>query len=235
MLKQLKTLSIFEPMKITITILLVLNVFLLRAQEEVTSFYFSEPQPSSVDPLEKFDDEICGRYLYEEDTLISLIITPDSIYSHFGTFTYLPAKEIYSSDKYRLENDMLYGIKVGEGIPYTEINDTIFTYITQNDLLFKPNKNNKLNKSGDKFYLNIKQDNGYYSTEVFSFEEKKLIVYSIDHEQVLEEILQFKSTITKQVDGFKTYLSAPTKGEFISFVDSKGFRDKTVYLESEKL
>ena len=235
MLKQLKTLSIFELMKVVVTILLVLNVFLLRAQEEVTSFYFSEPQPSSIVPLEKFDDDICGRYLYAEDTLTSLIITPDSIYTHFGTFTYLVAKEINESDKYRLENDLLYGIKDGQGIPYKERNDTIFTYITQNELLFKPTKNHKLNKSGDKFYLNTKEDNGYYSTEVFSFEEKKLIVYSIDHEQVLEEILQFKSTRTEQVEGFKTYLSAPTKSEFISFVQNKGFRDKTVYLDSEKL
>ena len=235
MLKQLKTLSIFESMKATVTIILVWNVFLLRAQEEVTSFYFSEPQPSSIAPLEKFDDDICGRYLYAKDTLKSLIITPDSIYMHFGTFTYLPSKEIEASDKYSLKNDLLYGIKEGQGIPYTERNDTIFTYVTQNDLLFKPTKIHKLNKSGDKFYLNTQEDNGFYSTEVFSLEEKQLIVYSIDHEQVLEEILQFKSTRTMQVDGFKTYLSAPTKSEFISFVENKGFRDKTVYLDSEKL
>ncbi len=235
MLKQLKTLSIFESMKATVTIILVWNVFLLRAQEEVTSFYFSEPQPSSVTPLEKFDDDICGRYLYAKDTLTSLIITPDSIYTHFGTFTYLASKEIEASDKYSLKNDLLYGIKEGQGIPYKERNDTIFTYVTQNDLLFKPTKIHKLNKSGDKFYLNTKEDNGFYSTEVFSLEEKQLIVYSIDHEQVLEEILQFKSTKTMQVDGFKTYLSAPTKSEFISFVENKGFRDKTVYLDSKKL
>ena len=235
MLKQLKTLSIFEPMKVTITILMVLNVFLLRAQEEVTSFYFSEPQPSSITPLDKFDDDICGRYLYEEDTLTSLIITPDSIYTHFGTFTYLSSKEIEASDKFSLKNDLLFGIKDGQGIPYTERNDTIFTYVTQNDLFFKPTQTHKLNKSGDKFYLNTKEDNGFYSTEVFSLEEKKLIIYSIDHEQVLEEILQFKSTRTEQVGGFKTYLSAPTKSEFITFVENKGFRDKTVYLDSEKL
>ena len=235
MLKQLKTLSIFESMKVAITILLVLNVFYLRAQDEVTSFYFSEPQPSSTSSLEKFDDEICGRYLYADDTLTSLIITPDSIYTHFGTFTFLTSKQIKKSEKYRLENDLLYGIKDGQGIPYTEKNDTVFTYVTQNDLLFKPTKENKLNKSGDIFYLNTKEDNGYYSTEVFALEGNQLIIYSIDHELVLEEILQFKSTRTKQVDGFKTYLSAPTKDEFISFVEDKGFRDQTIYLDAEKL
>jgi len=130
---------------------------------------------------------------------------------------------------------LLFGIKEGQGIPYKERNDTIFTYITQNDLLFKPTDKHKLNKSGDKFYLNTQEDNGYYSTQVYSVEGKKLIVYTIDHELVLDEILRFKSTMTKQVGGFKTYLSAPTKSEFISFVEDKGFRDETVYLDAEKL
>jgi len=235
MLKQLKTLSIFDLMKVPIAILLMLNVFFLRAQDEVTSFYFSEPQPSSVSSLDKFDKDICGRYLFADDTLTSLIITPDSIYTHFGTFTFLTAEEINKSDKYKLENDLLFGIKDGQGIPFKEKNDTIYTYITQNDLVFKPTEEHKLNKNGDKFYLNTKEDNGYYSTQVFAIEGKKLIVYSIDHELVLEDILQFKSTKTKQVDGFKTYLSAPTKTEFISFVEDKGFRDKTIYLDTENL
>jgi len=235
MLKQLKTLSIFESMKVSIAILLVMNVFFLRGQDEVTSFYFSEPQPTSMSSLEKFDSDICGRYLFADDTLTSLVITPDSVYTHFGTFTFLTAKEIDDSEKYSLDNDLLFGIKEGQGIPYKERNDTIFTYITQNDLLFKPTDKHKLNKSGDKFYLNTQEDNGYYSTQVYSVEGKKLIVYTIDHELVLDEILRFKSTMTKQVGGFKTYLSAPTKSEFISFVEDKGFRDETVYLDAEKL
>ena len=212
-----------------------MNVIFLRAQNEVTSFYFSESQPASVSPLEKFGEDVCGRYLYEEDTLTSLIITPDSIYTHFGTFTFLTKKEIEKSTKYRLENELLFGIKKGQGIPYKEKNDTIFTYITQNDLVFKPSKSNILNKSGDKYYLNFKEDNGYSSTQIVAFEEKSLVFYSLDHELVLEKILQFNSTKTKQVDGFKTYLSAPTKNEFLTFVKEKGFRDKTVYLDTGKM
>ena len=235
MLKQLKTLSIFDSMRLAITIILFLNVVFLRAQDEVTSFYFSEPQPSSITPLEKFDENICGRYLYAEDTLTSLVITPDSIYAHVGTFTFLTAKEIKKSDKYRLENDLLYGIKDGQGIPYKEKNDTVYTYITQNDLVFKPGKENKLTKNGGKFYINIKEENGYYSTQILSLEDSSMVIYSVDHELLLDNILKFNSTKTKQVDGFKTYLSAPSKSEFITFVEDRGFRDKTVYLDPEKL
>ncbi len=217
-------------MKTLLFLLFTLGVGQYFGQNEITSFYFQESQPKGENLQNKFEPEVCGVYLYEEDTLKKIIVTTDSIYSRFSLITFVTKKELRKSKKYHIEGDKIYGIRKKQGLPYAKRHDTLFVVLVQNDIIFKPSENQELKKQGDLYFLNYKQDNGYYSTEVLAFSDKKAIFYSIDHDPVMEQILAFKDIESKQLDGFKTYLAAPTRSELLSFFNEKGFRDFTTYL-----
>lgn len=221
-------------MRVIITILLILSVSFLRAQDEITSFYFGEAQPVELKPMDQLDESICGKYLFEDDTLTSLYIEKDSIYTKYSVFTFLTKKELKKSDKYKVENELIYGIKKGQGLPYIERKDTLFTVIIQTETLFKP-KENVLMKNASNYFLNFKEDNGLYSTQMLVKSESGIMIFSLDHEEVLEQILDFSSTETKKMDGFKTYISSPSQNEFLSFVKNKGFTDRFAYAIPENI
>ena len=53
------------------------------SQENINSLYFETPQPITKEKLDSFPDKIQGCYYKENDSLIQLCISDDSIYTSF--------------------------------------------------------------------------------------------------------------------------------------------------------
>lgn len=221
-------------MRVIVAIVLIMSVNFLRAQNEITSFYFSEPQPANSENIFGFDASVCGRYLFEDDTLSSLIVEKDSIYTKYTILTFLTEKELKNDSKYRVENDLLFGIKKGEGLPFIQRRDTLYTVIIQTETIFSI-RENEIKRINDQYFMNYREGNGMYSTQILKKTGRGVSIFYLDHEIVLDELLNFKNTETKMVNGFKTYISTPTDSELDSFVRNNGFRDQMKYVLPEKL
>lgn len=218
-------------MKVLKSIILFFIYQIANAQES-TSFYFSEAQPTTVEITTQFDSTICGKYVLEEDSLTQLYITPDSIYTQQNVLFILTKKDIRKSKKkYHVENNKLYGIVDGQGLPSFVENDTTFAIYKQISNYFTPSKTTPLKKQNKTYYLNEKNEHGYYSTSLLYHFGKGIAVYSLDHELVLPEIRQFRQLDSLELDHFKTYIATPSLKEMNTFVQQKGFKDVVIFFE----
>ena len=87
-------------------------------QENIYSLYFKTPQPFSKEK-HTFPDDIQGCYYKDNDSLIQLCISKDSIYSCFTLIFPITKKEI-TEFKYEKIDTLLFGLKEGEGVPFIE-------------------------------------------------------------------------------------------------------------------
>lgn len=221
-------------MKKILTIILAVGFLTAFSQNEPTSFYFGESQPKAVESLFTFDEDICGKYVLEDDSLTQLIITKDSIYMQQNILFVLTKKDFRKSKgKYYKENNQLYGIVNDLGIPCTEINDTTYAIYKQTNNYFTPSELTPLKKQNKTYYLNEELDNGYFSTSIlFSF-GKGVAVYSLDHEEVMSKVYAFSELDSLKLNDFKTYIATPTLLEMNTFVQQKGFNDAVIFFKPQ--
>ncbi len=211
-----------------------LIIFLLFAlgltAQKPTSFYFAEAQPSQLPNILKFDDAICGEYFLKGDSMTRLVITPDSIFSRQSVFFMFTKKDLKKSKgKYYTKGEKLYGIVENQGLFFSTNNDTTFAVYNQEELYFKPTVNSTLKKQGNSYFLNERLEENYYSCLLVFPTKKGVLIYSIDHEEVMDELRSFNNLDSLQLNGFKTYLASPTLEEMNLFIQNKGFKDVTEY------
>jgi len=214
----------------TLIILLLLS-FGLSAQKP-TSFYFANAQPNQLSEVLKFDDKICGEYYLKGDSLTRLVITSDSIFSRQSIFFIFTKEDLAKAKgKYYTKGEKMYGIVDGQGLFFVTKNDTTYAIYNQEDLYFKPTITTPLKKQGSSYFLNEKEESNYYSSFLIFPTKKGVSIYSIDHEEVLDELRKFNSLDSLQLNNFKTYIANPTLEEMNLFIQKKGFKDVTVYLK----
>ncbi len=202
-------------------------------QSDFSSFYFAEPQPNNVAPALQFDSSIIGEYYAEKDTLFRFVITSDSIYTQKSLLFTLTKKDIRKSKgKYFFKNNKLHGIVANEGLTYIKSNDTTYAIYNQKDLYFKPSGGNVLKKQNNIYYLNEKEDNGYFTTYLLYPTSKGILIFALDHEEVLSKIQQFNTLDSLQIDNIKTYLARPNSSEINRFIQDRGFTEVTQYLKN---
>ena len=221
-------------MKRLLILIIILGNFSYFAQHEATSFYFASAQPQQLPSISQFDSTICGKYVLEEDSLVQLIITPDSIYMQQSVLFILTKKDIRKSKgTYYTEGNELFGIVANKGIPYILQNDTAYAIYKQSTNYYKPSVENSLKKQNKNYFLNEKLDNNYYSSSLlFSF-GKGIAIYSMDHEEVLDEIHGFNQLDSLYLNDFKTYIAEPTLPEINTFIQKKGFRDAVIFFKPQ--
>ena len=203
-------------------------------QEEITSFYFGEPQPKQISNTTHFDSTICGVYYLQNDSLTRLVITPDSIFTRHSVFFVLTKKEMRKSKgKYYLENDKLYGIVDNQGLTASVRNDTTYAIYNQEDLYFKPTPTNPLRKHGNAYFLSEKTENNYYEVYLIYPIKKGILIYSIDHEKAMPQIREITHLDSLQLNSFKTYIAYPSLKEMNLLIQNKGFKDVTLYYKPE--
>ena len=206
--------------------------FVAYGQRDFTSFYFAEPQPQNVTPTLQFDSSIIGEYYAEKDTLFRFVITPDSIYTQKSLLFTVTKKDIRKSKgKYFFKGNKLYGIVAGEGLTYITKNDTTYAIYNQKDPYFKPANGNILKKQNNIYYLNEREKNGYFTTYLLYPTAKGILIFALDHEEVLPNIQAFNELDSVIIDNIKTYVARPNSSEINRFIQDRGFTDVTQYLK----
>lgn len=216
-----------------IILLIALSIYssvYAQNSNEVSSFYFSNP--TTTDTTIKFANQFCGKYRLEDDTLTKLFVTPDSLYVTYYYITSLSKKELRKSKHIKLKDDLVFGIKKGQGLPYEMHNDTLYTILTQKETFFKTGDGQYLDKLNDNTYiLNHKIDNDHYFIEILKFNTSGISFGSLEHENILDQI---KSKMTLKEGQFKgnfTYLAEANKSTITTLINLDGFSDMIRYIK----
>lgn len=216
------------------SIILLFNILILELNllaQGPTSFYFGEPQPSNINNITNFDNDICGKYVLKTDSLTQMYIVKDSIYIQQNILFILTKKDFKKSKgKYYTENNLLFGIVNNKGLQYVVQNDTTFAIYKQIDRYFVPNPNNILRKQNNIYYLNEKTEQGHYTTSLIYPIKKGIAIYSLDHELVMKDIRNFNKLDSLNIDNLKTYIAYPKPKGINKFVQNRGFRDVVYFV-----
>ena len=109
--------------------------------------------------------------------------------------------------------------------------DTLYAAMLQNDLFFKIDENNTLKYEDEKYFLNYKNVNGFFSTVILSFKNENLILSELDHYESMNLLSKFNELNETKVDNIKTYIADPSKEEFFDFINNNGFGSNINYLK----
>ena len=138
-------------------------------------------------------------------------------------------KELKKNKKLKLSDSLLYGVKENEGLPYMMLDDTVYAVMLQYELFFKADKDHVLKFKDDQYFLNTKNENGYYSTSLLGLKKDTLSLYEIDHYESMDKINEIKDLNQQNIEGLKVYLANPTNEELKTLITNKGFNDRTIY------
>ena len=205
------------------------STYCIYAQNEVSSFYFKSPQPVNTDTSFEFHKEHWGAYYKSDDSLVRLIVEKDSIFTEFVIMLSLSKQELRKDKKLSIDDSLLFGVKANYGIPYMIFDDTLYAVILQNDLFFKIDENNPLKYHDQKYFLNYKNKNGFFSTTLLSFEKESLLLSEIDHYESMNLIRNFNELNETEVYKIKTYIATPSEEEFFNFIKNNGFSTNIKY------
>lgn len=205
----------------------ILFSFCAIAQDKVQALYFKTPPPVHIEPSFSFPKEIQGCYYKNNDSLIQLCVKSDSIYSSFSLVFTITKSDIIDKN-YELKDSLIYGIKKNIGIPFKEVDDTVYAFLKQTDLFFKISNNNILKMFQEKCYISEMQSGKFYTVLELSKQEKIFSVKEYDPEKK-EFPIQYLSVEKFNHENTNIHLTNPTEINWINFVKNKGFNEETLY------
>ncbi len=205
------------------------STYSFYAQSEASSFYFKSPQPLGIDSAFEFNENYIGSFYKANDSLVRVIIDRDSIFSEFIIMLTISQKELKKNKKLKLGDSLLFGVKENKGIPYMSLDDTIYAVMLQYELFFKADKDHVLKFKDDQYFLNSKNEKGFYSTSILGLKEDTLSILEIDHYESMEKIKKFKDLNQHTIDDIKIFLANPSNEELTEFILNNGFNDQIIY------
>lgn len=205
----------------------IASSYFIYGQESIHTLYFANPSPQHIESSINFPKDIQGCYYKNNDSLIQICVTKDSIYTSFSIVFSIPSNEI-KVGKYEIIDSLVYGIKKGIGLLYKEINDTVFAFLKQTDLFFKFNEKSILKIDSNRYYLNELINEKYYSILEISKNENQFEVREYDP-QIKDFPIEDLQTVEKNFQNQKIYLANPNKKNWNSFIENNGFNDQTLY------
>ena len=176
------------------------STYCIYAQNETSSFCFKSPQPTDTDTSYEFHKEHLGTYYKSDDSLVRLIVEKDSIFIDFVVMLSFSKQELRKDKKLSIDDSLLFGVKANCGIPYMIFDDTLYAAMLQNDLFFKIDENNTLKYENEKYFLNYKNVNGFFSTVILSFKNENLILSELDHYESMNLLSKFNELNETKVD-----------------------------------
>lgn len=195
-----------------------------------TSFYFAETQPQGAPVLDKFPESFKGRYQSLRDTNLYLVITDTTVYSDFPTIFTITQAQLDTMPETSIQGNELVGL-ADEPLSFVQQADTFIVAYPNKSMVFNMEIGDVLKTQDDVCLLNYPEDNGLFSTLSLYFDEQnQLNMGSIDHEPIMHLIQQFGQLKQENIDGFDTWIAAPTATELKTFIDSSGFNDSEHYL-----
>ena len=91
----------------TLVFTIWISISSFNGQKSFNSFYFKEPQPVDNKSSKKFPKKIQGSYYKLNDSIVQIVIAPDSIYTSFAIAMPISNKEIQKSSHFFKKDSLL--------------------------------------------------------------------------------------------------------------------------------
>jgi hypothetical protein len=204
------------------------SLFAQKIAREVSSFYFSSPQPTSLPEVKEFDESIRGTYQLSTQKHTKLIVTKDSILANYYSVFQITQQDIDNNSQLYIDNNKIFGI-APEGLPFVRNNDTLIIAMNQTEV-FCTTKEYVIKRNKNTYYINEKVDENRWKTTILDFSSKEVLMQELNHELILSDIEKLPKEIDYDNSGMRIYVATPSDKDFYSIAKSKGYTsEKIVY------
>lgn len=204
------------------------SVFAQKITREVSSFYFSAPQPSSLPEVNEFDESIIGSYQLSTQKHTKLIVKKDSILANYYSVFQITQQDIDNNTQLYINNNMVFGI-APYGLPFVKSNDTLIIAMNQSEVFCTP-KEYVIKRDKNTYYINEKVSENRWKTTILDFSSKEVLMQEFNHDLVEKELSKLQKDVEYSKDGMRIYIATPSDKDFYSLAKSKGYTsDKIVY------
>ncbi|MFP5471427.1 MAG: hypothetical protein ACLGGV_07500 [Bacteroidia bacterium] len=204
------------------------SVFAQKIVKEVSSFYFSAPQPASLPEVTEFDESIHGIYQLSTQKHTKLIVKKDSILANYYSVFQITQQDINENSQLYIDNNLIFGI-APEGLPFVKENDTLIIAMNQTEV-FCTMKEYVIKRNKNTYYINEKVSENKWKTTILDFGSKEVLMQELNHDLVINEIEKLPKEIDYDNSGMRIYVATPSDKDFYSLAKGKGYTsEKIVY------
>jgi len=218
---------------------LIVKIFIgiLLLHSSCTEIYVSNPQPIDSKNINTFPKRFRGEWIGDGG---SYTIGKDYFEIREYDEKNILKVNLDSSNRYLLKDDLIYIIDPDEekdfigGFPYEIKNDTIY-YEELSIVEESLGRKAQLRKLNNKFILNLKQDNLWWTIYLFETDiNKNVIIRYLKAEDLNDEENHTHIYTCKRDFGKKIYIEAEwTKKELIKMINKGAFSDTLIILSPE--
>jgi hypothetical protein len=206
------------------------GICVAQTSHEVSSFYFSTPQPASAPEVKEFDASILGTYRLSTQKHTKLIVRKDSIIASYFVVFPITMEEVNKNPQLSVSDDLLFGI-ADRGLPFLQSNDTLIVAMNQREVFCTPT-DYVIKREKNTYYINEKVGKDRWKTTILEFSSKDAAIYELDHDKAEKEIYKMSKQIEYD-DMLKIIIASPNDKEFASLSKSKGYRSEKIAYRKE--
>lgn len=198
--------------------------------DSITSFFLTEIPDQNAELLEKIPAEFHQAYLLDSDSLSTIFIWQDSIILKKTILFTLSMTEIIDNPDWYILNGKLHGVKKDMGLTFVEEDDIIVAAIEIDYPIWKNSeRNGTVYQAKDQIRIFQKSDQNWMFY-LINLNAQSIEIANFDHDPVISTILSWQNTKETTLNGYKTYLSSPSKIEFEALLnDDSAFKNRKTY------
>lgn len=204
-----------------------LNVF----SQDIGEVYFQEPQPKNSKNEEKIPAIFHGKYHNNKDSLLTIIISADSIHFNHAQLYVFKRNELKEKG-WELNEDGISGFVKNRTIPALVIGDTVYTYFIQSQTFFKITDTSVIKQHENILYINKKISSDRWITSIIKKENNKLTVAYIDTDNKNDKnaLAQTKPlNIVKNKNNEPVHIYNMSKLNWQQYIQAGGCSAETVF------
>ena len=210
-------------------IILSVNIF----SQDIGELYFKEAQPYNAKNENIIPGEFHGKYSSTRDSLLTIIITADSIYFNQAQLYIFKSTELKEKG-WTLNEQGISGFVQNRIIPALVKGDTIYTFLIQSQTFFSINDTSVIKQNQNILYINKRISADKWATCVIKKENNKLILAYIDTDNKNEKkaLTTTKPIKTqKNMDNEPVYIFNMSKSDRGKYLDTGGCSSESDFVK----
>ena len=215
-------------MRRNLIILLVLTFFIGCGP----FIWFKVPQPEGIENLEKFPDEITGKYSSVYDTS-TIRIEFDKIIREYRENLLMTKIEFREETGDSISEDTSFAFVDNWDITIESFGDSVKVFSRKDDELFKISDQQILREYRGYYFLNYKDSNNYWEVKILNLTGDTLEFDHILSNDDIENITSITTVETVQdtTEEFEKHYLKPTKKELKKILKKRSTGDKYVKID----
>jgi hypothetical protein len=194
--------------------------------------YFYTPQPDNLKNEKIIPEYFQGIYYSTRDSLLNIVLTPDSIYFNLAEL-YIFNRQELKNKGWTLSEEGISGFVQNRTIPALIKGDTVYTFLIQSQLFFRFNDSSVIKQYENILFINKKIANEKWTTCILKKESNRLILAYIDTDNPKEKKALAKIKPVKTLNNeynMPVYIFNLGLSEYKQYLSLGGFSSETFFV-----